>query len=302
MSVAEVKKLIACGNVGALQDMKMNHKLTLEGLRFYNHAYIIAAIKFGQVCVLQFFKQWVETDKIYDKPSRLTLSDIRANGHNILREAARSGQVEVLRFFKEWRDPVGPGPRNQEGLGLTVHDLRDCGNECIRVAAYGGHVDAVVLLRDWVTPLCDGTLDRLTIQDLRAHDNEALKNAMARRCIPILQLFKDWPRGSESWTLADLDASNNWARADAQRCGHADVCTFMQNWETELRASMSVCEEPTRGVDTCLPLATKVSDPANLGQLESGLVTFVQSVSDTALTNYPVLLAVSKAAKASINE
>lgn len=269
---------ITTGNVAALHSLKMKGLFNVRSLDYNNHEAVREAIKSNQVRVLQFFKQWVDTDE-HGKSRRLTLMDLRHNDHRLLREAARAEKVEVLKFFKEWRD-------QPEMPGLTVEDLRAGHNECIRFAAHSGHVEVLIFLRDWVTPLLDGTLDRLSVQDLRVHDNEALKNAIASNCIPVLQVLKDWARDTKTsaqWTLADLDMSNNWAWAEAERRGLTAICEFMKTWENELRAAM--------------PASTP--NAIDFALLQTTITQFVHAVPDNTLTDYPVLLAVSKAVKKS---
>jgi len=206
-----------CNHVDALQVLKDVWGLTQEDARANNNAALREACWRGHVQVVHFLAdQW-----------HLGYMDAfdGVNEHNApLRGAAEYGHVAVLQCLRDKYE-------------VTVHNARSC-NALIHAAKYG-HVNVLHFLKEWRSVTWQGKPDRLTLVDVRAWCNEALRVAAEFGQLEVLQFFKAWrdddgtPLFAACLTKADVRADNDYALTHAKRNGHAQVVRFLEEWLEE---------------------------------------------------------------------
>lgn len=198
----------ARGNIDIIQLFK-NIGLTRQDVR--RCEVLKTAAKHGQLDTLKFLMEtW-----------SLKLKDVQVHENMALSYAANSGHVHVIQYFKD--------------LGLTLKDVRDAHNRALRCAASYGHVNVLKFLKNWrdatdAEPLETETSgdqkkeDKLTVQDVRANNNQALLWAAEGNHMDVCVFLSEW------LCQSDAVADEFWALRHAVRNGNLDMCKFFVDW------------------------------------------------------------------------
>jgi len=152
------------------------------------------------------------------KSCGVTAKDIRKHSGNLmLQEAASQGFVHICKFLKD--------------LGLTVDDVCNnpagffCRSFVLDGAVRSGHLPMLQFFREWKD--ADGSM--LTIQTIRAHNDELLCLAAKRGHLHVITFLMDWctdlaNADTEPMTLDAVRPFKNEALVAAAERG--DVATF----------------------------------------------------------------------------
>jgi len=219
------------GHVAVLQcllNLGMTHKDVDQSYAMWNAAF------YGQVHVLQFFKEWYDSNV----SGGLTMDDIskkrniNENVNNLILWCASRGHAGVLQWMldaklvmpEEICHPdvckwAAEGQRMQvlrllKTLGLTADMLR--ADNCVLLqAAYNGHVDVLLFLKEL----------GFTSQDMRIRDGDVFCWAARYGHVAVLQFLKD----VMGFIAQDARARNNWALRYAAHNGYMHVLQFLKD-------------------------------------------------------------------------
>lgn len=183
------------------------------------------AVDNGHLHVCEFLKTCRTTSG-----TTLTVQDVRKHsGNSMLSMAVAKNFVHICKFLKD--------------LGMTLYDVRTNENGFSKKsyvlpnAVMRGRLPMLQFLREWRDCVVkengrtasDTEGSMLTIQDVRAHNDEALRLAAERGHVHVIQFLMDWCKDlasseTELLTLDHVRAFGSGALVDAAERG--DVATF----------------------------------------------------------------------------
>lgn len=150
----------------------------------------------------------------------LTVEDVRAQDNFVLRWAAKSGDYGLCQLLLGAL-PAVPywGRAGAFGSLGSGAELPSCGGQSPALSPHSAR--PLPFRKETKSPNLDSGAS-LTLDDIRACDNEALRAAASFGHLGICKLL--WRRGL---TLHDLRARNNEAFRSAAFYGHLNVCKFL---------------------------------------------------------------------------
>lgn len=255
------RKAASNGHLGVCRFLK-ECGLTIADVRAKDNWALKRACTNGKIDVALFLLNWGRTCNS-GRQCCLGLKDLRAGNNRAFRKAAHYGKAELCDLLMSWRDPYGNGLTLEDvrsvdnyalrkaaqnnrlsvlkllkKLGLTIQDVRSQDNFALRQAVKYGNVNVCHFLKNWVTTREDGTQSRLTIQDVRANNNEALLECCHVN-VRLLKFLLGWRDPVEEsgknvsigrLTLSDLRIRNNRLLRKAARTSNFEMLQILKDW------------------------------------------------------------------------
>lgn len=198
---------------------------------FLGHDTFLGAAAHGRLAVCRLYKEWGAPIALVCRRRNIWICE------TALWFAAKNGHLKLCHFFWAWTDHSGTAIKC-----LTVEDLRGVclANSAFVWAAIEGHLDVCQFFKSWKIIHPDGTVDNLTLKDVRAGNCAVLRWSILHARVTLCQFFKDWVEHrtddtQDRLTLEEVTKMSNYGdiMTWTMNSDSVDVCTFVRRWFQE---------------------------------------------------------------------